>query len=622
MRKFTASAIVLLSLGMTWPARAQQNAEFDWQVWGYLATQDGGRLKPFDSLAGETLRTLANHTSLADPDTGQRLTAVQLYLMFLFDWRGWDQPPTGKADLSGYHTRGYFGLHQGDKWDRLPLIRVDDLELRSALGIDTHAKCISPYDLSQARIEVPATHDQRPFLLWAEGLLRRNENELDAHEKKALELANRYWTYEQHRMGQRLSVIPTCSEPGQPWMTVAELLRAKFDDQTDPTGRLRKAQILWDSIRTAYRSGSAAEFNQASAAWLATMRELELNIAADASPSNMRLEVCYNHCVPFRVGWICMMLAFMCLLLSVGSRWIVFLVAGWSVFLLGLVAIIVGFAMRTAITGRAPVTNMYESVVYVGLGVALIGYWLEIVNRGRYILTVAAAVTTVALVLADSCPVVLDPSLQPLQPVLRCNYWLVAHVMTITMSYAAFALALGTSNVTLGYILCGTESNAAMENLTALTCRTMKIGVLLLALGTVLGGIWADYSWGRFWGWDPKEVWALITMLGYLAVLHARYAGWVKPFGLAVLSTLCFSLVVMAWYGVNYVLAVGLHRYGFGAGGAAYVLMATALQGTYVVAATVRHLLAQRAQREHDRLSAAGAGADRCTCSIAAASVR
>ncbi len=268
MRSFATSAIMFLLLSMTGPALAEQEAEFDWQVWDYLATQDGGRHKPLDSLARETLCTLSNRKSLADPDTGRRLTAVQLYLMFLFDWRGWDQPQPGGADLSGHRPRAYFGLHQGDKWDHLPLIRVDDLALRTALGIDRHAKHISPYDLSQAKIEVPATHEQRPFLLWAEGLLRRNKNELDAHEKKALELANRYWSYEQHRMGQRLRVLPNCRAPDQPWMTVAELSRAKFDDQTDPTGRLRKAQTLWGSIRAAYRRGAAAEFNQASAAWL------------------------------------------------------------------------------------------------------------------------------------------------------------------------------------------------------------------------------------------------------------------------------------------------------------------------------------------------------------------
>ena len=97
--------------------------------------------------------------------------------------------------------------------------------------------------------------------------------------------------------------------------------------------------------------------------------------------------------------------------------------------------------------------------------------------------------------------------------------------------------------------------------------RTMQVGVLLIAAGTILGGVWADYSWGRFWGWDPKEVWALITLLVYLIPLHGRFAGWVNTFGLVVASVVCFLSVVMAWYGVNFVLGVGLHSYGFVEGG-------------------------------------------------------
>jgi ABC-type transport system involved in cytochrome c biogenesis permease subunit len=97
--------------------------------------------------------------------------------------------------------------------------------------------------------------------------------------------------------------------------------------------------------------------------------------------------------------------------------------------------------------------------------------------------------------------------------------------------------------------------------------RAMQVGVLLIAAGTMLGGVWADYSWGRFWGWDPKEVWALTTLLVYLVPLHGRFAGWVNTFGLVVASIICFLSVVMAWYGVNFVLGVGLHSYGFVEGG-------------------------------------------------------
>jgi ABC-type transport system involved in cytochrome c biogenesis permease subunit len=106
--------------------------------------------------------------------------------------------------------------------------------------------------------------------------------------------------------------------------------------------------------------------------------------------------------------------------------------------------------------------------------------------------------------------------------------------------------------------------------------RAMQVGVLLVAAGTILGGAWADVSWGRFWGWDPKEVWALITLLVYLVPLHGRFAGWVNTFWLVVLSVVCFSSVLMAWYGVNFVLGVGLHSYGFTEGGGQGIVVATA----------------------------------------------
>ncbi len=111
---------------------------------------------------------------------------------------------------------------------------------------------------------------------------------------------------------------------------------------------------------------------------------------------------------------------------------------------------------------------------------------------------------------------------------------------------------------------------------------------MLLILGTFLGASWGDYAWGRFWGWDSKETWALITLLGYLAFLHARRAGWVGHFGMPAFSVLCFTLILMAWYGVNFVLGTGLHSYGAGGGGQGYVLAAVALQFLYVGAATLR----------------------------------
>ncbi len=114
---------------------------------------------------------------------------------------------------------------------------------------------------------------------------------------------------------------------------------------------------------------------------------------------------------------------------------------------------------------------------------------------------------------------------------------------------------------------------AKIKPLSTFIYRAMQVGVLLVAAGTILGGVWADYSWGRFWGWDPKEVWALIVLLVYLVPLHGRFAGWVNTFGLVASSVVCFMSVMMAWYGVNFVLGVGLHSYGFVEGGSQGVVM-------------------------------------------------
>ncbi|MFC1597851.1 cytochrome c biogenesis protein, partial [Planctomycetota bacterium] len=122
------------------------------------------------------------------------------------------------------------------------------------------------------------------------------------------------------------------------------------------------------------------------------------------------------------------------------------------------------------------------------------------------------------------------------------------------------------------------------------TYKLLQAGVWLLVVGTILGAMWADYSWGRFWGWDRKEVWALITLLGYLAVLHARLAGWIGNFGLTAWSAVCFVMVIWAWYGVNLMGPGGLHNYGLsGDSGAIYVIGALLVQLVYVGAAAVRY---------------------------------
>jgi ABC-type transport system involved in cytochrome c biogenesis permease subunit len=123
-----------------------------------------------------------------------------------------------------------------------------------------------------------------------------------------------------------------------------------------------------------------------------------------------------------------------------------------------------------------------------------------------------------------------------------------------------------------------------LRNLVHLAYRAIQLGVFLLTTGIILGGWWADYSWGRFWGWDPKESWALIADLGFIAILHARYVGWLNNFAILAAAPIAYLLVVMAWYGVNFILAAGLHSYGFSSGGATIVAVFVSVQLTIFAA--------------------------------------
>jgi ABC-type transport system involved in cytochrome c biogenesis permease subunit len=228
-------------------------------------------------------------------------------------------------------------------------------------------------------------------------------------------------------------------------------------------------------------------------------------------------------------------------------------------------------------------------VSWVAFGTIFFALVFEAIYKSRYFLLAAVPVAVASLILADTQPVILDRSITPLVPVLADNFWLTTHVLTITLSYAAFALALGVGHIVLGQSILGKKSSPALHNY---LYRTLQIGVLLLAIGTILGGVWANYSWGRFWDWDPKETWALIALLAYLFLLHGRIAGTWGGFGMAVGAIIAFQCVIMAWYGVNFVLGVGLHSYGFGSGGlpgaVAFVLVELAFVALAVVLRRLR----------------------------------
>lgn len=233
---------------------------------------------------------------------------------------------------------------------------------------------------------------------------------------------------------------------------------------------------------------------------------------------------------------------------------------------------------RISISGRGPVTNMYETVMWVGFGSLIFATILYFVRKEKLFLLVGLFLNLACLFMMNFANSMLDSSIQPLVPVLRDNFWLSTHVTSITISYAALALSWMIANVYMIRSIFKPLDSKETNRYSKLAYDAIKIGVVLLAAGIILGGVWADYSWGRFWGWDPKETWSLIALLIYMAILHGRYTKWIPNHRFLPAVGLAFLSIVMAWFGVNYILATGLHSYGFSNGGAIFIGSLSAVQ--------------------------------------------
>jgi len=224
---------------------------------------------------------------------------------------------------------------------------------------------------------------------------------------------------------------------------------------------------------------------------------------------------------------------------------------------------------------------MYESMIFMNwiIMVSAIIYFLML--KKRFVLTVSALISTVVMIYADLLPI--EQSMGVLMPVLQSHFWLTMHVLIIVASYGFFGLAMALGHRHLFLCTMDRMSQAAQISSGSVMYKMIQVGVWTLGVGTVLGGVWANESWGRFWGWDPKETWALITFLGYMVIVHLRAKSKLDDFGLAVSAILGFLLVLMTWYGVNFLLGRGLHSYGNGSGGTRWMIGYLVFEVLFVV---------------------------------------
>ena len=272
-------------------------------------------------------------------------------------------------------------------------------------------------------------------------------------------------------------------------------------------------------------------------------------------------EIRYNAVHPTRLAWLFLLPAAVAAGLTVGrDRWRLSWVARAGMAL-GFAVMTWGIATRWQIAGRIPAANMYESMLFLGWGVGLFGV-VSLFARNRMLVFNASAMSALVMLLLDRLPI--DPFIHPVPPVLSGTPWLAIHVPIIMVSYSVFAIATFLAHVALGTAIFAPRQRERFERWSDLLYWYLVVGSIFLIAGIMTGSIWAASSWGRYWGWDPKEVWSLVAFLAYMGILHARFDGQIGPFGVAALSIVAFWTILMTYLGVNFVLASGLHSYGFG----------------------------------------------------------
>ena len=322
---------------------------------------------------------------------------------------------------------------------------------------------------------------------------------------------------------------------------------------------------------------------------------------------NIALEIRYNDTKYFNKSIAFVILAFiLCLIRCIfidkkAGKWLYW--ASYSSAAVGCLTVIAGITHRSIVMGRAPIGNLYDTMPFIVAASLLILLLLELIHKKTVLLAVATGLGIAGLLLAKSYETSqASDQLSPLVAVLNSNYWLTVHVITITLGYTGCLMASSISLVyVLGRVFGIIENREDRKYLTMNTYGILGFTLVFSLIGTILGGIWAADSWGRFWGWDPKENGALLIVIWMLAILHARAGGYIREMGLHCCSIFAGIVVVFSWWHVNF-LGVGLHNYGFTDDGAINLLYAFYGLLILTIIAGIIYSIVEKDRKKMDKL--------------------
>lgn len=496
---------------------------------GSLIIQDAnGRMKPVNTFTSELLRKVSKQDEYNDMDPNQ--VAVSM----VTNPRIWYEVPFIYMKSANTKVRDLLGLREDQKYARLSDLFTDKGEYKLGEEVaKAHKKKIkNKYEESILNI------DGRVSLLYqaiAGSIFRFFPLQGDEN--------NKWHAYIEHK---------TAGFKGPDSLYVSNIipLYARALDQGNTTGDYARADEFLESIH-----------------------KYQHKFGAEVMPSDKKveLELFYNKYDIFKSLYLYYMMAALVLFILViiqifnNNRIVNNLVQAGILIIVGLFLYhTIGLGVRWYISGHAPWSNGYESMIYVAWATMLFG----LLFGKKSSLTVAATTFVTAMILMVAHWNWMDPSIGTLVPVLD-SYWLMIHVAIIVASYGPFAIGMILGMLALVLMILTTQKNKkkldlVIKEITIINEMSLTIGLVLLTIGNFLGGMWANESWGRYWGWDPKETWALVSIMIYAFVVHMRLVpGLRSRFTFNMMSVFAFASILMTYLGVNHLLS-GLHSYAAG----------------------------------------------------------
>jgi cytochrome c-type biogenesis protein CcsB len=493
---------------------------------GRLVVQDdGGRLKPFSTTTSEVLRKVCRKSEYKGLNSNQVVLGM---------------------------------LQNPYLWQLAPMIKVNNDELKEKLGLEDKYTSFLSFFSDEAKYVL--TND-------VEVAYAKKPAERSKYDKEVMNVDERvnicYMVYN----GSFMRFFPIPDDANNKWISPSMNQGLLMGDDSLFVNNI--LPIYYKSLQQALNDGDYEVPNNT----LTAIKNYQLKFGSAVYPSDMKIEseVFYNEFKVFnRLSYYYAIVGLIMILLLIQQilkerKWrnhtikLAFVLVG-----IGFVAHTIGLMGRWFISGHAPWSNAYESVIYIAWATILAGF---IFSR-KSLMTVAATAILSSLLLMVAALNWLDPEITNLVPVLD-SYWLIIHVAIITASYGFLALGalLGFLNLILMIIQSSTNKSriaASLKELTFINEMSITTGLFMLSVGTFLGGVWANESWGRYWGWDPKETWALASMLIYIFVLHMRFIPKIKGlFAFNLASIVAYSSIIMTYFGVNFYLS-GLHSYAKG----------------------------------------------------------